>query len=242
MASALVTGGAVRVGREIVLELARAGFDVVVHANTSREAAEDVAREVQRLSRRAYVECVDLAAAEGPETLARRVQSRFDSLDVLVHNAAAYEHAAFEDIRPASFDRMIAVNVRAPFFLTQGLLPTLRASARACVVNVTDAALKRPYSTSHAFAHYLASKAALEQLTRAWAVELAPKIRVNAVAPGPVAIGKETSTAERAALLERTPLRREGSVDDVAKAVLYLATAPFVTGHVLAVDGGMGAA
>jgi pteridine reductase len=242
MPVALVTGGAIRVGRAIVIALARSGFDVLIHARSSRSEAEDVAAEVATLGRSATVLIVDLATETGPFDLAQRVVGAAPSLDLLVNSAADYEHAGFAEISPARFAQMMAVNVRAPFFLAQQLLPLLRASKNACIVNVTDMAVSQAYSTTHFFAHYLASKAALEQLTRAWALELGPSVRVNAVAPGPVAMAGETTAAQRQAILARIPLAREGSPEDVAAAVVYLASAPYVTGQTLRVDGGLSVA
>ncbi|NBT14095.1 MAG: SDR family oxidoreductase [Planctomycetia bacterium] len=235
MPTALVTGGGIRIGRAIALALGRAGYDVIVHANRSVAEAEGVVRQLATLGRQGRVEQADLAAADGPARLAARI----DRLDLLVNNAAAYEHVAFRDITPEQLDRMLAVNVRAPFLLTQALLPRLAASGRGAVVNVTDMAVSRPYTATHAFAHYLASKAALEQLTRAWALELGPAVRVNAVAPGPVAIAADTTAPQRADMLARLPLGREGSPDDVAEAVVYLARAGYVTGQTIRVCGGL---
>lgn len=242
MPTALVTGGAVRVGGAITRALAAAGYDVIVQARRSRDEAERVVEAIRAAGRRAWVETGNLALTEDVTALAARVRAAHPSLALLVNNAAAYAHLAFEDITPAVFDEMMAVNVRAPFFLTQALLPALRASGEGCVVNVTDMAVAHPYTTSHFFAHYLASKAALEQLTRAWALELGPAVRVNAVAPGPVAMAADTTSEQRADILARVPLRREGSPDDVARAVVFLATASYVTGQTLRVDGGLSVA
>lgn len=241
MPTALVTGGAVRVGAAITRALARDGFDVIVHTRREAREVEALLAEVRAEGRRVVVENVDLATPSGSAELARRV----GALDVLVNNAAAYEHVDFEAITPEAFDRMLAVNVRAPFFLVQALLPVLRASTLpggGAIVNITDMAVSHAYTTTHFFAHYLASKAALEQLTRAWALELGPAVRVNAVAPGPVAMAGETTDAQREDMLRRVPLRREGSPEDVARAVAFLARAPYVTGQTLRVDGGLSVA
>ena len=238
MPQALVTGGGIRVGRAICLALGRAGYDVVVHAHRSVAEAAAVVRELEALGRRARVEQADLATPEGP----RRLAARVDRLDLLVNNAAAYEHVAFRDVTAEQLDRMLAVNLRAPFVLVQALAGTLEASGRGAVVNITDMALSHAYSTTHHFAHYLASKGALEQLTRALALELGPGVRVNAVAPGPVAVAAETTAAQRADMLARLPLGREGRPEDVAEAVVYLARAGYVTGQTIRVDGGLSVA
>jgi pteridine reductase len=237
MPTALVTGGGIRVGRAIALALGRAGFDVVVHANRSVGEAGAVVAELRNMGRAARVEAADLSTAGGPHALA----ARLEHLDVLVNSAAAYEHVDFERVTRAQLERMFAVNVTAPFFLTQALLPKLRA-ARGCVVNITDMAVTHAYTTTHFFSHYLASKAALDQLTRAWALELGPEVRVNAVAPGPVAMAAETSEAQKHDILSRIPLQREGQPEDVAGAVVFLAQSPYITGQTLRVDGGLSVA
>lgn len=235
MAWALVTGGGIRVGRAIVLALGHAGFDVIVHANRNVDAARQVVGELEALGRQGRVEAADLSSPDGPRSLAARVPE----LEVLVNSAAAYEHVSFADVTRAQLEKMFQVNVFAPFELTQALRPTLEQSGRGCVINITDMAVSHAYSDTHFFAHYLASKAALDQLTRAWALELAPKIRVNAVAPGPVAMAAETTDDQRTGILQRVPLRREGSPDDVARAVAFLARASYITGQTLRVDGGL---
>ncbi|MFT3707655.1 MAG: SDR family oxidoreductase [Archangium sp.] len=232
---ALVTGGGIRVGRAIVLALGRAGFDVIVHANRNVDSAKEVVSELEKLGRAGRVEQADLSTPDGPASLAARVPS----LSLLVNSAATYEHVAFADVTRAQLEKMFQVNVYAPFLLTQALRPVLEASGDGCVINITDMAVSHAYTDTHFFPHYLASKAALDQLTRAWALELGPKIRVNAVAPGPVAMAAETNDEQRKSILTRVPLRREGSPDDVARAVAFLATAPYITGQTLRVDGGL---
>lgn len=239
MPLALVTGGAVRVGRAIVVALAEAGYEVIIHARSSADAANTLARDLHAFGRKALVEIADLGTPDGPMEFSARVRRKHPRLDLLVNSAAAYAHTSFEDVTADAFDAMTNVNVRAPFFLTQGLLPSLRASESASIVNITEMAVTHAYTTSHFFSHYLATKAALEQLTRAWALELGPKIRVNAVAPGSVAMAGETTDDQRKDILQRVPLRREGSPEDVARAVVFLAQAPYITGQTLRVDGGL---
>ncbi len=235
MPVALVTGGGIRVGRAIALALGRAGFDLIVHANRSVKDAAEVVKELEAMGRTARVEAADLSSPDGPKALAARVAK----LDLLVNSAATYEHANFADITRAQLDRMFSVNVIAPFMLTQALSPVLKASGAGCVVNITDMAVTHAYTPTHFFAHYLASKAALDQLTRAWALELGPAIRVNAVAPGPVAMAAETTGDQRNDILQRIPMKREGKPEDVAQAVVFLAQSPYITGQTLRVDGGL---
>jgi pteridine reductase len=242
MPVAVVTGAGIRVGRAIALALARDGFDLVLHANRSVEAAAAVKAEIEAVGRRASVEAANLADLAQVRALTQRVSQAHGTLDLLVNSAAAYAHVDFADITPAQLDEMYRVNVAAPFFLAQGLLPALRASKRAAIINITDMAVTHAYTTTHFFAHYLASKAALDQLTRSLALELGPAIRVNAVAPGPVAMAAETTEAQKADILGRVPLRREGAPDDIARAVVFLANAPYITGQTLRVDGGLSVA
>lgn len=233
---ALVTGGAIRVGRAISLALAHAGYDLVLHANRSRREADELAAELSALGRRVQVVTADLSQLDQVAQLVSRVSA---PLDLLVSSAAAYEHVNFADVTPAQFAHMFDVNVRAPFFLIQGLLPALRAAPSPSIVTITDMAVDHAYTSSHFFSPYIASKAALAQLSRSLALELGPAIRVNAVAPGPVAMAAETTEAQRADILERIPLRREGRPEDVAAAVVFLSTASYVTGQTLTVDGGL---
>lgn len=235
MPTALVTGAGCRIGRSIALALGRAGFDVIVHARRSAAQAEAVAAELQALGRTARVELADLETPDGPASLAARA----GEVELLVNNAAAYEHLDFANITREKLLAMLGINVVAPFVLTQALLPALSRSGAGCVVNITDMAVSHAYTATHFFSHYLASKAALEQLTRAWALELGPVVRVNAVAPGPVAMAAETTDQQRQEMMSRIPLRREGRAEDVAQAVVFLAQAPYITGQTLRVDGGL---
>jgi pteridine reductase len=242
MPIALVTGGAIRVGAAITRALAGAGYDVVIHTRRAAAEVETLAAEVRASGRKVSVASADLATDAGVGELVSQVVAHTTTLDLLVNNAAAYEHLAFEEITREAFDRMLAVNLRAPFFLTQALLPLLRAGGGGAIVNITDMAVSHAYTTTHFFPHYLASKAALDQLTRAWALELGPAVRVNAVGPGPVAMAGETTDEQRRDMLRRVPLRREGTAEDVARAVVFLAQASYVTGQTLRVDGGLSVA
>ncbi len=239
MPTALVTGAGVRVGSAIAEALAHAGYDLILHANTSTARLGALAREIEAGGRRAQVVCADLSSLAGVERLASFARGASSSLDLLVNNAGVFEQVAFEDISPEQYRRMLAINLDAPFFLTQKLLPLLHASKSPCVVNMTDIGGERAASRA---AHYSLSKAGLIMLTRALAVELAPRVRVNAISPGAVAFPASATEEERGAALSRVPMRREGSVTDVAKAVVFLARdAPYVTGFTLVVDGGWSA-
>jgi pteridine reductase len=202
------------------------------------DAAHDVLRELAAIGRQGWVERADFADPHDVADLAGRVRRRHPALDLLVNSAACYEHRPFEGVSRDVLRQMIAINLEAPFLLTQHLLPALR-TARGAVVNITDMAVNHAYTPTHLFSHYVATKAALEQLTRSWALELGPEVRVNAVAPGPVAMASATTSAQRTEILARIPAGREGSPEDVADAAVFLALAPYVTGQTLRVDGGL---
>ena len=239
MATAFITGAGIRVGSAVARALGHAGYDLALHAHRSLSPLEALAGELRALGRRVWLYPADLSSPQGVDELGARVRAEHPTLDVLVHNAGLYERVPFEAITREQYRTMQAVNVEAPFFLTQALLPSLRAAEHPLVVHLTDIGGER--AVSH-YAHYSVSKAALIMLTRALAVELAPRIRVNAVSPGTVAFPESFDAAAREAVLQRIPMGREGSVEDIARVVVFLAReAPYITGQVLAVDGGRSA-
>ncbi len=220
---ALVTGAGTRVGRAIALHLARHGWTVAAHYHAHRPPPRLTALRA------------DLAAPDGPALLARAFRRRFGRLDLLVCSAAVFERRPLERTDAAFFDVQMALNARAPLLLARALVPLLRRSGGS-VVNVADVGgALVPWA---GYSAYGASKAALRAVTESLALELAPRVRVNAVAPGTVLWPEATPASLRRRLASRIPLRRAGSPGDVAEAVRFLAGAPFVTGVVLAVDGG----
>jgi pteridine reductase len=220
---ALVTGAGSRVGRAIAVDLAKHGWRVAAHHWSHRPPRGlDGFRE-------------DLSSPGGPAALARAFRGRFDRLDLLVCSAAGFERRRLEELDAAAFDAQMDLNARAPVLLARALLPMLRRSAGS-IVNVAD--IGGGLVPWAGFTAYAASKAALVRATECLALELAPKVRVNAVAPGTVLWPESYSTTQRADLTRRIPLRRAGSPADVAQAIRYLADAPYVTGVVLPVDGG----
>lgn len=231
---ALVTGGAVRLGRSITLGLAREGYDVVVAYGSSGDDAADVAAAVEALGQRCETVQADLRRPEAAETLASATSRRFGRLDLLVNSAASFRARPLLEVDATEWDEVMALNVRAAHLLVRACADMLR-STRGAVVNLTDLSAFQAWTV---YPHHAVSKAALVHLTRVQARALAPEIRVNAVAPGAV-LPPEAWPPERwDALASRAVLKRTGSPDDVVQAVLYLANAAFVTGHVLPVDGG----
>lgn len=232
---ALVTGGAARVGRAVALELARAGCDVAVHHN--RTPVDDVLDECRALGADAWGVPADLGEVSGCERVVAAVRERWSSLTVLVNNASVFEPTPFADITPDAWDRMQAINLRAPFLLSRGLLPELRASEQGVVVHLCDIGADRPIS---GYAHYSVSKAGLVMLVKAMAVELAPAVRTVGISPGQVAWPADYDDELRAKLTRRIPLHRAGTPEDVATLARFLALeAPYLNGVVVPVDGGL---
>jgi pteridine reductase len=246
---ALVTGAGVRVGRAIAEELAAAGAAVAVHYARSARGARATADAIARTAARpagaparaaggeaaaARLFAADLRADGACERLVEQVAGWRGRLDIVVCSAAAFERRPFEQIDLASFRGMLALNLEAPFRLAQASAPFLRRS-RGLIVNILDVAAFQAWK---GYAHYGSSKAALAMLTRVLALELAPRVRVCAIAPGTIKFPSDYPPAARREVVSRIPLGRVGHVRDVARAVRYLASADYVTGSVLAVDGG----
>lgn len=235
--TALVTGGARRVGAQITRSLHAAGANVVIHCRRSVEEAGGLAAELERLrpASTAVVtaDLLDDAALSG---LAQAATGRFGALHLLVNNASTFYPTPVGQVTAAQWDDLIGTNLRAPLFLTQMLAPHLKRT-RGSVLNIVDIHGQRPLR-DHIV--YSTAKAGLIMLTRSLARELAPEVRVNAVAPGAILWPESgIDTTRREKIQAQTPLARSGSPQDIARAVLFFAAyAPFVTGQVLAVDGG----
>ena len=217
---ALVTGGAQRIGRAIALALAAAGADVAITFRESQGEAEATAAEIAALGSRALPVWCDVAEEAGVAAAVERVASEFGGLDVLVNNAGVFASAKLEEITVAAWDAMFATNTRGPWLLARAALPHLRA-AGGRIINIGS------LGGSHAWAthgHYCASKAALHTLTQVMAKAWAPEVSVNAVAPGMIVTGAESEATYRR-FAEKTPMRRNGTPEEVAEAVLFFAAA-----------------
>lgn len=229
---ALITGGARRIGAAIARALAREGYALVLHANRSRDDAERLAAAIEAAGGRARVVLADLADPKAVDGLIASA-SAFGPLTLLVNSAAEFEPDEIETLKRDGLDRAMAVNLAAPLFLAQGF--AAQAPAGASIVNVLDQRVIKP---TPRFFSYTLAKSALHTATRTLAQALAPRIRVNAVAPGPTLPSPRQSEAEFAQQAAALPLQRGPSPDDIAAAVVYLAAAPAVTGVTIAVDGG----
>ena len=232
---ALVTGGAVRLGRAIALELGRAGCEVAVHHRQSTSAAEEVTAEIAAMGRRAVALAADLGDAATCAPLVAAARQALGGLDVLVNNAAIFLPGDLAAASLADWEAEFALNLRAPFLLAQAFAAGLGAEERGAIVNVSDARARR---VGRGHLAYRLTKGALDHLTELLALELAPRIRVNAVAPGAMLAAGGDEEALRRRVETAVSLRRAGGAEAVADAVLYLLRAEFTTGVVLPVDGG----
>jgi pteridine reductase len=233
---ALVTGGGVRVGRAISLELAAAGARVAVHYHASVAGAEAVAAEIRQAGGEAELFRLDLGRTAELPALIEQVTRTFGRLDVLVNNAAIFPRTPFTEVTAAEWDEVMALNLKAPFFLAQAAAVSMRAHGGGKIVNLADIAAERPWP---AYLPYGLSKAAIVAMTRGLARALAPEIQVNAVAPGTVLFPEGMPEEERERLLKPVPLKREGTAEDVARTIRFLIEgSDYITGVVLPVDGG----
>jgi NAD(P)-dependent dehydrogenase (short-subunit alcohol dehydrogenase family) len=230
--AALVTGAGRRIGRAIALALSRAGYAVVLHANASRGDAEKLAAEIVAAGGRAAVVLADLADQDAVRKLIPAAAA-FGPLTLLVNSASMFEPDEIENLDRGRFERTMAVNLAAPLFLAQAF--AAQAPAGASIVNIVDQRVLKP---TPRFFSYTLSKSALHDATGTLAQGLAPKVRVNAVAPGPTLPSPRQSDAQFAAQAASLPLKQGPSPQDIAAAVLYLAHSKSVTGVTIAVDGG----
>ncbi len=237
--SALVTGGAQRIGRGIALALARAGADVAITYRNSSEAAVQTTRQMEALGCRALaVEC-DVRSEASVRAAVAATIGGFGRLDVLVNNAALFSFARIENLSLEAWDEVFETNARGPFLVAREVLAHLRATGGR-IVNIGSLGGIHGWPDH---AHYCASKAALHMLTQSMAKAFAPGVSVNCVAPGWIELEDNAARDEKEAerFAGKTPMSRNGTVDDVAQAVLFFAAGPsFITGQIMVVDGGLG--
>jgi NAD(P)-dependent dehydrogenase (short-subunit alcohol dehydrogenase family) len=233
--AALVTGGAQRIGRAIVRALAGAGYAVAVHARASAGEAEALCAEIVAAGGRARTVTADLADHAAVLGLVDAAARAVGPLTLLVNNASEFQHDAIGGLDRAVFDRHMAVNLRAPIFLADAFAAQAPSGADPSIVNLID---QRVYKPTPRFLSYGLSKSALHTATTTLAQALAPRVRVNAVAPGPTLPSPRQDAAAFARQAQAVPLGRGPSPEEIADAVLYLAGARSVTGETIAVDGG----
>jgi NAD(P)-dependent dehydrogenase (short-subunit alcohol dehydrogenase family) len=233
--AAVVTGGARKIGRTLALALAEAGANVAITYRASEAEARQTVSELEGQGIQAVALEADVRVPAQIRGAIDAAAARFGRLDVLVNNAGRYETATLEEISVEQWDAMFETNTRGPFLAAQAAHPHLKA-ARGRIINIGSLGGMHPWPTH---AHYCTSKAALHMLTQTMSRAFAPEISVNCVAPGMIVNGEVSEEYEHFA--RRTPMRRNGTAQDVAAAVLFFAIGPhFITGQILAVDGGLG--
>src|ERR1700756_1537705 len=234
--AALITGGAKRLGRASALALARAGADVAITFNRSAREAQHTVIDLAGLGVRAFALQCDVTSEKSVRGMIKEAVRELGGIDILVNNAANYETVEFEKISVAQWDAIFASNTRGPFLVTREALKHLR-ERRGKVINMGSLGGLVPWPTH---AHYCSSKAALHMLTKVMAKALAPEIAVNAVAPGMIDLGEQDAKAFMRRMARVTPMKRNGTGDEIATAVRFFAQAPhFITGQILTVDGGL---
>jgi NAD(P)-dependent dehydrogenase (short-subunit alcohol dehydrogenase family) len=232
-----ITGGARRLGRAIALAMAEAGAGVAITYRRSQREARGLLVELERKSVRALAIPCDVTQEKSVRAALRQAAREFGHLDILVNNAANYETVEFEKLTVRQWDAIFASNTRGPFLVTREALSYLR-KRKGKVINLGSLGGLQPWPTH---AHYCSSKAALHMLTRVMAKALAPAIAVNCVAPGMIDLGEKAAAPFMRSMARQTPMRRNGTAEDVAAAVMFFAAAPhFITGQIMAVDGGLG--
>ncbi|HUO25159.1 MAG TPA: SDR family oxidoreductase [Candidatus Aquilonibacter sp.] len=240
----LITGGAKRLGRASALALAEAGADVAITFHHSAREAQHAVVDLSSLGVRAFALRCDVTSESSVKAMMKEAGRELGRIDILVNNAANYETAEFERLTVRQWDAIFASNTRGPFLVSREALRWMRrgrpgnAKPAGVIINMGSLGGLRPWPTH---AHYCSSKAALHMLTKVMAKALAPEIVVNAVAPGMIDLGEHSAAAFMRRMAKETPMQRNGRPDEIAAAVLFFATAPrFITGQILAVDGGLG--
>lgn len=233
--AALVTGGARRIGRALVLACADAGYDVVIHVRTVDDDAESAAADVRARGRKASIHACDLRREAETAPLVAAAEGELGPVTLLVNSASVFEDDAFSTMNRASWDAHLETNLRAPLVLAQAFARRLPADREGLLVNILD---QRVFSPSPEFFSYSLSKSALWAATQMLARELAPRIRVNGIGPGPTLPSIHQQDGDFAAEVATTPLQRPVDPSEIGQALRYLIDAPSVTGQMIAVDGG----
>jgi pteridine reductase len=231
---ALVTGAGRRVGQAIALALGAKGMKVAVHYNGSESGATETVAQLEAEGAAGMVFQADLSSDLGPKKVISEVVAAFGGLDVLVNSAAIMERTPFGEVTAEQWDRIMSINIRAPFFVAQAAAPYLR-DARGAIVNIADLAA---FETWPAYVPHGISKAGVVHMTRSLARVLAPAVRVNGIAPGTVLLPEEWDKAADERLRQTTPLARTGTPEDVSAAVIFLLESDYITGETIIVDGG----
>lgn len=231
---ALVTGAGKRLGRAVAQRLAREGGDIAVHYGKSEAEAQELVREIEAMGRKAAAFSAELTDVGAIQKLVDDVAKHFGRLDILINTAANFLETKFGEITQEKWDASLNTNLRAPFFCAQAAAPYLAQSGKGAIVNFAD--LGGIMGWQEYMPHSI-SKAGVMLMTRVLAKELAPKVRVNAIAPGTITMPGDPPAWETN-FVRTAPLKRSGRPEDIADAVMYLVGAEFMTGHILVLDGG----
>src|SRR6202049_397691 len=233
----LITGGARRWGRAIALALAESGADVAITFRNAAREAQHTVIDVGSFGGRALALRCDITDEKSVRTAIKETARDLGGVDILINNAANYETVAFDKLTLKQWDAIFASNTRGPFLVSREALKYLR-ERRGKIINMGSLGGLRPWADH---AHYCSSKAAVHMLTKVMAKALAPEIAVNCIAPGMIDLGEKAAAAFMKKMARQTPMRRNGRGEEIAAAALFFATAPhFITGQILAVDGGLG--
>jgi pteridine reductase len=230
--TALITGGAKRIGRTIGLALAKEGYAVAIHFQSSRSEAEKLRGEILALGVRCEMFPCDFGAMDEVSTLIERVFAEFPDCNLLINNASLFERAHLMETTPDFFDRLMTVNLKVPFFLSRDFAKRCESGQ---IINLLDTKIDKELT---AYFVYSLTKKALREFTKMAAKELGPRIRVNGIAPGLILPSADSDPESFQRMGDKVPLRRTGSPDDIARAVLFLVQNEFITGECIHVDGG----
>ncbi len=230
--AALVTGGAIRLGKAISLVLAKQGYDIALHYNTSYESAQKTCEEIKSLGVTCEIFQSDLSKAENLKPFLESVRKTFTNLNTLVNSASGYAQATIKETKVATFDAQFAINLRAPFFLSKTFAEICKAGT---IINICD---NKIGFNQFEYAAYLLTKKALAEFTKLAALEFAPNIRVNAISPGVVMPMSSRSNEYIDWRIQGIPLNKQGTTQHIGDALLFLINNNFVTGQVIFVDGG----
>lgn len=233
--SALITGGAKRIGREIALCLAEQGYDIALHYNASQEEAEELREEITALNVKCEIFQADISDMQQCDQLMDKVIKRFPDLSLLVNNASIFDRMRFEDTSEEFLDQNFAVHFKAPFFLSQKFSIFLGSTRKGNVINVTDSNTRR---NSVEFFGYMLSKKSLNDLTKQLARILAPNVRVNAIAPGTILPSIEMTEQQISEKVNKLPLQDIASPQDISNTIMQILENSAITGHIFYLDGG----
>ena len=232
-----ITGAAKRIGKEIALSFKELGWNIIIHYNSSKEDALNLAKEINNANKNTAITVQgNLDVKEDVNAIIKEVLDAFPSIDLLINNASTFYPTPIDDISEKHWEKLVGSNLKGPLFLIQGLKQKLKES-KGSIINITDTNLSKGVAN---YSIYSAAKAGLESITKGLARELAPEIKVNAIAPGAMLEPPDVTWTEeqKSKVIESIPLKRMGSEKDIAEAVNFLAHSQYITGQIIKVDGG----